>query len=1546
MNARSRPLSAAEMTLDPVSMADSDSEEKTFDLVQRLKRVENWIDQVSRSREGLSHSGAIGILPMRKERKDRQGRRSRSRSSESESETNISDMITKKKHIQPLRGRRTRSQTKKLRVAKVSDNDSEETEERDDDERSDDFLVIFPDEWLTPRRQAGKLKRFIDFCKAGSIRINDDILNTFIPKTEKSFFTRHTDASWNALAVKGVTAEGRKDSPEAVRVMELLQPALESGFEAAKAIAALTTRELRKAHLGEEEKERLRGLFSSYALIADCISRINLLKVIPQSNWENVKCFLEGGTSKDVPESLRRFVESTSFFRPEGDGPGYGVSPASPTAFSLVAARSGSPRRYSTGRNLRASLTDSSKSMASRGASRISGKERDQHRPYHSMHQLHLGEWLRSQFPSPQLLRGYKEDQQQVQLLDRANGPKRSEGKGGRALLRDSERRKSRPLQLDGDGQNAIELRGSDNATGSPIQSTDSYKNGTRGNENSEREHGRRLRRSPQDKTEERAEIREGGREGSLESFWDCYRVPNWEHPGGELEDSYCGYSRRRREYTNAAWPQDARSEEENSEWTTEGATSWETGEQTERVEEDWGRQTSEPLYKSSMKKSPIPNLTRGKKTQTRISGNNGDDEQLFSPLGGGVKGRSGEAGAGVGGEVVQPHIHGKAFQDGFPGDSCGTPGGERLDDNSGHIEGIPACQSGREIQSLFVLQLSKSMLCLRRDAIWGKGRAQGFHEDYEKGGVIYQRKVESEASNLPGRHSPHAPKQGCIEIDLTGDSPVPEKSGLDTVGREANVGTRKERGVSGMVVELREDGSNDPRKEESAAPGGCANLDSICKEKEETKDEGFCSTPREVEFCEVTTPTSELVDEAHATHAEAGNSPRMLERNRDSQPNDSGRINTLEENPAGEQTEMSEEENKDSSTYNGCVRAGMGCSVNNTEGEQRGEDICPWELDPPGECVRDKRKGVQSSVEDTGEKGSIAATTEDRPYSSEDRQHVHEMDNSEEEGSAIAHSNTESIGEETEQPGHYDTNGTSPGRAEHGSRCTQPDGEKAGLCTEGGESLRDIANSRTENTGYNIRTDCACVLWNLEGADLDPATAAWAFDKDPGDLSGVHDSGSEDEKGRMETTPRRGNKRYTGEENIPGRDLFLTWGEYVGARDIAAAILRNQKSERDTWRSLRRFKQFLDRESMDDTYPLTTRDAIWIIGEETKIDRKDIEIFLKTYVGDKPRKSKRYRTTWDLTIITKWAEVTYERTDTQTIQRRALILTMIFGALRPAELERMRSDTTLFKDELVQTKVQTKTSGGETVNVIINKHPNPRIDPVAVLQRWMDYTKMTFKDEHVWFNISERQPANLQRIKEELVAVLRENGIPDTFTAYSIRHAVITHLAKQHDVDWKAINAYARCAPGSRVTQEYYTVLPVQDTRWILETIGGPVPLAEKGDKSEKDNVRKDIINENTESETKEYPEETPQLGGEVERGKRKRAKRLVPIRERRSQQENDITQPPKGDETPPIIPCSIMELTKGRQTASQKKLVSVRRKRGERSIGQIASSSQVSKT
>ncbi|KAH7821268.1 uncharacterized protein MONOS_14493 [Monocercomonoides exilis] len=55
--------------------------------------------------------------------------------------------------------------------------------------------------------------------------------------------------------------------------------------------------------------------------------------------------------SKEVPENLRKLVESTSFFQAEGDAAGYGASPDSPTGFGPTTVRGGLTRRYSSGRS-------------------------------------------------------------------------------------------------------------------------------------------------------------------------------------------------------------------------------------------------------------------------------------------------------------------------------------------------------------------------------------------------------------------------------------------------------------------------------------------------------------------------------------------------------------------------------------------------------------------------------------------------------------------------------------------------------------------------------------------------------------------------------------------------------------------------------------------------------------------------------------------------------------------------------------------------------------------------------------------------------------------------------------------------------------------------------------------------------------------------------------------------------------------------------------------------------------------------------------------
>ncbi|KAH7823730.1 uncharacterized protein MONOS_10804 [Monocercomonoides exilis] len=193
-----------------------------------------------------------------------------------------------------------------------------------------------------------------------------------------------------------------------------------------------------------------------------------------------------------------------------------------------------------------------------------------------------------------------------------------------------------------------------------------------------------------------------------------------------------------------------------------------------------------------------------------------------------------------------------------------------------------------------------------------------------------------------------------------------------------------------------------------------------------------------------------------------------------------------------------------------------------------------------------------------------------------------------------------------------------------------------------------------------------------------------------------------------------------------------------------------------------------------------------------------------------------------------------------------------------------MRRETTIFKDNSIQTQLRTKTSGGEVIKVTERKHPNPRIDAGEALQRLMDYSKTILKDKHVWFDVEEGRIVNLKRIIKELTAILRENVIPDTFTEYSIRHAVISHFERREGAGWKAINAYPRWAPGSRVAQEYYTVFLVQDTKLILETIGGSAHQRGEDYKPDKSGDTKEGTLEIVDADTKDRTDELPKAGSE----------------------------------------------------------------------------------
>ncbi|KAH7818521.1 uncharacterized protein MONOS_8407 [Monocercomonoides exilis] len=886
--------------------------------MHRLSRVEDMIEEITRSQTLAMQSGATELLPTRKVKRERARKRSRSRSSESESDVDFGDLIAKRKQGKRERLRRSVSRTRRREYEEDSDWDSEELGAPEEKEGIEDLTRIFPREWLTPWRHAGERRRFLDFCKTGSIRTNENILNPFIPETEKSFFTGHMDASWNALAGTAVTSEGRKDSSEAIRVIELLQPTLESVFEAAIAIASLAAKELRRRRYSPivlGKRERL-------------LRRRNA----------------QGGVGE--PEEAGR--EHQLYFAQSGifQGTEHPPFPPQPSALSQpgVDAQEGTVLAGM----LRASLSDSSKSMVSTGSSRISRKKGGQHKSYHSIPQHQLGEWPRSQFPSPSSPEYTGRISNRYSFWIKTMGMVEARGKEV-ALCRETEingmlsnsegvtmqqgispnRQIITRTEPMGDCENIEEVLSPfdqerrinqeisrDHEKGSWRESTETdsvYPSRTR---------QRNDRRSQNEK--EKGDWRASGivieppigsalEESSGTAIADILE-------GDEITQIQHGHKTPEVNVSIIIGPPKellpVRLVNRLSEWRKIGGDKlvsrgikarWKSPQSPISLEERKHRQ--EFRGTTEMKNNYLSLLEEELKDGV-VKPVPESEVKWFNPTFM-VRKKNGKWRKILDCRTKNEEVQGKHFKM----DSQETVV-ELLEEN----DWMTTLDISSAYQHVKVDEQFSPYLCF---SIQNQCYAyEGMPFGAKDAPRAFTKTMRRAASYIKEKKKV---KQGCIEIDLTGDSPVPEKSGLYTVGGEAEARTRKERGVFGMELELREDGSDAPREEESAAARGGAKMDSTCKGKKETKDEGLSSTPREVEFREVTTPTSELVDEAHAIRAEAGNSPRRLERDGDTQPNDVRRINTLEENPAREQTKESEEKEQTSRANDGRFRAGMG---------------------------------------------------------------------------------------------------------------------------------------------------------------------------------------------------------------------------------------------------------------------------------------------------------------------------------------------------------------------------------------------------------------------------------------------------------------------------------------------------------------------------------------------------------------------------------------------------------------------------------------------
>ncbi|KAH7818700.1 uncharacterized protein MONOS_2138 [Monocercomonoides exilis] len=140
-----------------------------------------------------------------------------------------------------------------------------------------------------------------------------------------------------------------------------------------------------------------------------------------------------------------------------------------------------------------------------------------------------------------------------------------------------------------------------------------------------------------------------------------------------------------------------------------------------------------------------------------------------------------------------------------------------------------------------------------------------------------------------------------------------------------------------------------------------------------------------------------------------------------------------------------------------------------------------------------------------------------------------------------------------------------------------------------------------------------------------------------------------------------------------------------------------------------------------------------------------------------------------------------------------------------------------------------------------------------------------------------------------------------------------------------------------------------VQDTKLILETIGGPAPQRREDYKPDKSGDSKEGTLEIAEADMKDRTEESPKSG--IEQGRkptRKRSKRRkIQLSEEgkkseTAQSRSSSPRQPSRQRTPPIIPSNISELAGVWDITPRKKRGKDRKKRSERSIGQTGNDTE----
>jgi integrase len=176
-------------------------------------------------------------------------------------------------------------------------------------------------------------------------------------------------------------------------------------------------------------------------------------------------------------------------------------------------------------------------------------------------------------------------------------------------------------------------------------------------------------------------------------------------------------------------------------------------------------------------------------------------------------------------------------------------------------------------------------------------------------------------------------------------------------------------------------------------------------------------------------------------------------------------------------------------------------------------------------------------------------------------------------------------------------------------------------------------------------------------------------------------------------------------------------------------------------------------------------------------------------------------------------------------LQTKTMLLVMIFSACRLAELARMENpEEGAEGGHTVVLYTVTKQSQETRRRIVIRRLSNEQLCPVAAVAAWTE-RRGPVENNRLFGRSGSAAPGaeegERQRrewttagICAQFLRIMRRAGIPEQFTAYSVKHAVVTKLFKLGATE-EQMNAYGGWAQGSRTARRWYDIATLEED-WL----------------------------------------------------------------------------------------------------------------------------------